>query len=108
MAGQGSGGVSASHAADCELRLYDRLFTIPDPDSVPDGQDFLSVLNPDSLVTVRAAKIEPSVLGDTPGSRYQFERTGYFVNDETDSAPGALVFNRTVTLRDSWARIKGQ
>lgn len=98
--------VCARHALDCELRLYDRLFTIPDPDAAPDGQDFLSVLNPQSLVTVRGAKIEPSIAEDEAGSRYQFERTGYFVNDETDSKPGALVFNRTVTLRDSWAKMK--
>ncbi|MEP6620845.1 MAG: glutamine--tRNA ligase/YqeY domain fusion protein [bacterium] len=98
--------VCARHALDCELRLYDRLFTIADPDAVPDGQDFLSVLNPDSLVTIRGAKIEPSVAGDGPASRYQFERTGYFVGDEIDSGPGALVFNRTVTLRDSWAKLK--
>lgn len=100
--------VSASHALDCELRLYERLFTVPDPDAVPDGQDFMSVLNPESLVTVRNAKVEPSVASDEPGSRYQFERTGYFVNDATDSAPGALVFNRTVTLRDSWAKISAK
>ena len=98
--------VSARHALECELRLYDRLFTVPNPDDVPDGLDFVSVLNPESLVTVRNAQIEPSVAKDAPGSRYQFERTGYFVSDATDSKPGALVFNRTVTLRDSWAKIK--
>ena len=71
--------VSATHALDCELRLYDKLFTVPDPDDVEDGQDFLSVLNPDSLVVVRGAKIEPSVANDPLGTRYQFERTAYFV-----------------------------
>jgi glutaminyl-tRNA synthetase len=100
--------VSATHALDCELRLYDKLFTIPDPDAAEDGQDFLSVINPESLVTVRGAKIEPSVGTDPAGSRYQFERTAYFVSDEVDSKPGALVFNRTVTLRDSWAKMKGK
>ncbi|MGQ0643638.1 MAG: glutamine--tRNA ligase/YqeY domain fusion protein [Gemmatimonadaceae bacterium] len=99
--------VSAAQALDCELRLYDRLFKVPDPDAVPEGQEFTSVLNPESLVTVRRAKIEPSVAGDPPGSRYQFERTGYFMSDPVDSKPGSLVYNRTVTLRDSWAKIAG-
>jgi len=98
--------VSAPHALDCELRLYDKLFRVPDPDAVEEGQDFLSMLNPDSLVVVRRAKIEPSVGRDPNGSRYQFERVGYFTSDPLDSRPGALVFNRTVTLRDSWAKIK--
>ena len=97
--------VSAARALDCELRLYDRLFSVPDPDAVPEGQEFTSVLNPDSLVTVRQAKIEPSVANDPPGTRYQFERTGYFMSDPVDSRPGALIYNRTVTLRDSWAKI---
>ena len=100
--------VSAARALDCELRLYDKLFTIPNPDDVEDGQDFLSVLNPDSLVVVRGAKVEPSVANDPIGTRYQFERTAYFVSDTVDSKPGALVFNRTVTLRDSWAKMKGK
>jgi glutaminyl-tRNA synthetase len=73
---------------------------------VPEGQDFTSVLNPESLVVVEGAKIEPSVARDEVGSRYQFERTGYFVSDPVDSRDGHLVFNRTVTLRDSWAKIK--
>jgi glutaminyl-tRNA synthetase len=88
---------------DCELRLYDTLFTVPDPDGLPEGQDFTSVLNPNSLVVLAGAKVEPSVAADPVGTRYQFERTGYFISDE-DSRPGALVFNRTVTLRDSWAK----
>ena len=99
--------VSAAHAADCELRLYDTLFTVPDPDGLPEGQDFTSVLNPDSLVVVHGAKVEPSVAADPIGTRYQFERTGYFISDE-DSRPGALVFNRTVTLRDSWVKEKAK
>ncbi len=99
--------VSAAHAVDCELRLYDTLFSIPDPDDVPDGRDFTSVLNPQSLVVVAGAKVEPSVARDAVGTRYQFERTGYFISDE-DSAPGRLVFNRTVTLRDSWAKEKAK
>ena len=98
--------VSAPHALDAELRLYDRLFSVPAPDAVPEGRDFLAALNPDSLVTVRGAKIEPSVASDPPGTRYQFERTGYFMSDPVDSRAGALVYNRTVALRDSWAKVK--
>jgi glutaminyl-tRNA synthetase len=98
--------VSAAHALGCELRLYDRLFSVPNPDALPEGRDFVTALNPQSLVTLRGAKIEPSVAADPPGSRYQFERTGYFISDPVDSTPGALVFNRTVALRDSWAKLK--
>ncbi len=98
---------SAAHALDCELRLYDKLFTVPDPDDVEEGKDFLSVVNRESLVVVRGAKIEPSVAQDPAESRYQFERTGYFAMDP-DSSAGALVFNRTVTLRDTWAKIKAK
>jgi glutaminyl-tRNA synthetase len=97
--------VSAAHALTCELRLYERLFVLPDPDAVPEGQDFMAAVNPQSLVVVSDARIEPSVANDPPGSRYQFERTGYFMSDPVDSKAGALVFNRTVGLRDSWARI---
>jgi glutaminyl-tRNA synthetase len=93
--------VSARHALPCEVRLYDRLFNTPDPDA--DG-DFIAALNPDSLKVVSGAVIEPSVAADPPMSRYQFERSGYFITD-TDSTPERLVFNRTVTLRDSWAKI---
>ena len=100
--------MSARHALDCELRLYDRLFAVPDPDAVPEGQDFISALNPESLVTRARRKVEPSVAADPPGSRYQFERTGYFISDPVDSREGALVFNRTVALRDSWAKVKGK
>jgi glutaminyl-tRNA synthetase len=99
--------VSAKHAHECELRMYDRLFTQPNPDDVPEGQDFLSVLNPESLVVISNAKIEPSVLKDAPLSRYQFERTGYFIADP-DSTPERMVFNRTVTLRDSWAKMQSK
>jgi glutaminyl-tRNA synthetase len=93
--------VSARHSLPCEVRLYDRLFRVPDPDQ---GDDFKEFLNPDSLVVVKDARIEPSVAGDEPGSRYQFERVGYFCADSVDSRAGSLVFNRTVTLRDSWAK----
>ena len=98
--------VSAPHALDCELRLYDKLFSVADPDAVPEGKDFLDVVDPASLIVVSGAKIEPSVGRDPTGSRYQFERTGYFMSDPLDSRPGALVFNRTVTLRDTWAKVK--
>ncbi len=100
--------VSAMHALTCELRLYDRLFTVADPDDVADGDDFTSMLNPESLVTVTDARIAPSVGADPVGTRYQFERTGYFVSDAVDSTADRLVFNRTVTLRDSWAKVKGK
>ena len=96
--------VSAAGALDCEVRLYDRLFSQPDPDAVPEGQDFISALNPDSLVVVSNAKIEPSVAGDPIGSRYQFERTGYFMSEVETSTRERLVFNRIVALRDSWAK----
>jgi glutaminyl-tRNA synthetase len=96
--------VSAAHAIDCEVRLYDRLFSQPDPDDVPEGQDFVSSLNPQSLVVIPHAKIEPSVARDAIGSRYQFERTGYFMSEPEDSTPERLVFNRIVGLRDSWAK----
>jgi glutaminyl-tRNA synthetase len=100
--------VSAEHASlPCEARLYDRLFTQPDPDDVPDDQEFTATLNPASLVTLREARIEESVANDPPGSRYQFERQGYFVSDMVDATPGALVFNRTVQLRDTWAKLQG-
>ncbi|HEX6751055.1 MAG TPA: glutamine--tRNA ligase/YqeY domain fusion protein [Longimicrobium sp.] len=94
--------VSGPHAVRCEVRLYDRLFTVPDPDA-QEG-DFKDYLNPASLVVVSDALIEPSVLGDPPGSRYQFERVGYFCSDILESTADALVFNRTVTLRDTWAK----
>jgi glutaminyl-tRNA synthetase len=100
--------VSVPHALDCELRLYDRLFSAPNPDALPEDRDFVNALNPDSLTTVRGAKVEPSVADDPPGTRYQFERTGYFISDPVDSRPGALVYNRTVTLRDSWAKLQNR
>ncbi|HXD47592.1 MAG TPA: glutamine--tRNA ligase/YqeY domain fusion protein [Gemmatimonadaceae bacterium] len=98
--------VAAPTAVDCQLRLYDRLFTVADPDDAEDGKDFLSVVNSESLVVVRGAKIEPSVAKNEPGTRYQFERTGYFISDPLDSGEGTLVFNRTVTLRDTWAKVR--
>ena len=92
--------VSAQHAADAEVRLYDHLFTSERPD---DDDDFMTTLNPRSLQVVSNAKIEPSLADASPGQRFQLERLGYFVVDP-DSKPGDLVFNRTVTLRDSWKK----
>jgi glutaminyl-tRNA synthetase len=96
--------VSAAHAVAVEVRLYDRLFSVEDPEAVPEGKTFLDNLNPDSLEVLREARAEPGLATATPGTRVQFERLGYFVVDP-DSRPGALVFNRTVGLRDTWARI---
>ncbi len=98
--------VSAAHAVDAEVRLYDRLFNKEDPYDAPEGQDFTANVNPDSLQVI-TARVEPSVLGAAPGARYQFERKGYFCVDP-DSTAGRLVFNRTVTLRDTWAKIARQ
>ncbi len=92
--------VSEKHAVPAEVRLYDRLFSVPDPDA-REG-DFREHLNPDSLRTLQAC-VEPSVKGDAPGTRYQFERQGYFWPDPEDSSPEALVFNQIVPLRDTWA-----
>jgi glutaminyl-tRNA synthetase len=97
--------VSAAHAIDAEVRLYDNLFSKENPNETAEGEDFTANLNPASLETLTACKLEPSLAGAAPGSRYQFERLGYFCAD-LDSAPGKLVFNRTVALRDAWAKIE--
>jgi glutaminyl-tRNA synthetase len=96
--------VSAAHALSAEARLYDRLFSTPDPDDVPPGGDFRQNLNPDSL-RVTQCLVEPSLRAARPLDRYQFERIGYFCADP-DTTPDRLVFNRTVTLRDTWAKIE--
>jgi len=93
--------VSAEHAITAEVRLYDRLFNVEDPEQ--DG-DFLAHLNPHSLEIVPDAKLEPSLATAPPGSRYQFERLGYFCVDK-DSTAERLVFNRTATLKDAWAKV---
>jgi glutaminyl-tRNA synthetase len=98
--------VSAAHALDAEVRLYDTLFSVENPDDVPEGEDFTSTLNPNSLEVLTNCKLEPSLAAAEPGTRYQFERLGYFCVDTEDSRPGAPVFNRTVTLKDSWAKIE--
>jgi glutaminyl-tRNA synthetase len=95
--------VSAAHAINAEVRLYDNLFSKENPNDVPEGQDFTANLNSNSLEVVTGAKLEPSLKSAEPGARYQFERLGYFCVD-TDSKPGAPVFNRTVALKDTWAR----
>ncbi len=97
--------VSAAHALEAEVRLYETLFSKEDPNQTPEGQDFTANLNPHSLEVVSNAKLEPSLAGAAPGSRYQFERLGYFCVDP-DSSSGKLVFNRTVALKDTWAKIE--
>ncbi len=99
--------VSASHALEADVRLYDRLFRVEDPADAPAGADFTTHLNSDSLETLTTCRVEPSLAGAAPGSRYQFERQGYFCVDP-DSSGERLVFNRTVTLRDTWAKIQKQ
>jgi glutaminyl-tRNA synthetase len=97
--------VSAAHAVDAEVRIYDKLFTKEDPNQVEEGQEFTANLNPNSLEVIAQAKLEPS-LGNAPvEGRYQFERLGYFCVDP-DSKPGHLVFNRTVALKDTWAKVE--
>ena len=97
--------VSAAHAIDAEVRLYDTLFSNPDPSDVPEGKDFTANLNPNSLEIVSHGKLEPSLKDAKAGDRYQFERLGYFCADD-DSKPGAPVFNRTVALKDTWAKVE--
>jgi glutaminyl-tRNA synthetase len=99
--------VSAEHAVDAEVRIYETLFNREDPNVVPEGQDFTVNLNPNSLEIVSGAKLEPSLRVAAPGDRYQFERLGYFAVDP-DSSRAKLVFNRTVALRDSWAKIEAK
>jgi len=97
--------VSASHAVDVEVRLYDNLFTKADPDEADQGKDFVSNLNPNSLELVAAAKVEPSLTNVAAGMRYQFERLGYFCVD-ADTKPGTPVLNRTAALKDTWAKVE--
>src|SRR5580692_2476084 len=97
--------VSAAHAVNAEVRFYENLFTREDPNQTEEGQDFTASLNPKSLEVLTDCKLEPSLADPTPGSRYQFERLGYFCVDP-DSKPGKPVFNRTVALKDTWAKIE--
>ena len=87
------------------MRLYDNLFTKEDPNEVEEGEDFTANLNPNSLEVVYNAKLEPSLASRKTGERFQFERLGYFCVDP-DSKPGTLVFNRTVALKDTWAKVE--
>jgi glutaminyl-tRNA synthetase len=96
--------VSAAHAGAAEVRLYDRLFLAEDPEQDVPGNTFPDNLNPQSLEVLRDCMLEPSLAAATPGSRFQFERLGYFSVD-AESRPGALTFNRIVSLRDTWARL---
>ncbi|MDH7598518.1 MAG: glutamine--tRNA ligase/YqeY domain fusion protein [Sedimentisphaerales bacterium] len=96
--------VSAAHAIDAEVRLYDRLFLKPDPEEVQEGQDFTANINPNSLQILKGCKVEPSLTDTRPLDRWQFERLGYFCTD-LDSRPDRLVFNRTVELKDTWAKL---
>jgi glutaminyl-tRNA synthetase len=99
--------VSAAHALPAEVRLYDRLFHRENPDDVEEGEDFTASLNPDSLKVVPGARVEPGLQKASPGDFFQFERQGYFAVDP-DSTPGKPVFNRTVSLKDAWARIEAR
>ncbi|MBI5240687.1 MAG: glutamine--tRNA ligase/YqeY domain fusion protein [Elusimicrobia bacterium] len=98
--------VSARHAAEAEVRLYDHLLSAADLGDVPEGEDFLKHLNPKSLETLKGCRVEPALAQAGPGGRWQFERQGYFCADSRDCKPGSLVFDRTVTLRDTWAKIE--
>jgi len=97
--------VSAAHALEAEVRLYDHLFTRPDPENTAEGEDFKDFINPESMVVLPRCFVEPSLAAAKPGERFQFERLGYFCVDP-DSTPERLVFNRTVSLKDTWAKIE--
>ncbi|MCE5243332.1 MAG: glutamine--tRNA ligase/YqeY domain fusion protein [Syntrophobacteraceae bacterium] len=97
--------VSAEHAVDAEVRLYDHLFLAENPGDVKDDEDFRKHLNPNSLEVLTSCKLEPSLRDAAPGNPYQFERQGYFCADTVDSTRESLVFNRTTTLRDTWAKV---
>ena len=99
--------VSAKHALEAKVNLYDHLFTQENPEDVEDGVDFTVNLNPDSLKVIEKCYIEPSVSDAKPLDRFQFERLGYFCVDK-DSTPENLIFNRTVTLKDTWAKMQNK
>jgi glutaminyl-tRNA synthetase len=98
--------VSADHSLPAEMRLYDRLFRVSNP--MEGDSDFVDHLNPNSLETLTSCRVEPSLAGAAPGSRFQFERVGYFCADMKDSSPERQVFNRVASLRDSWAKAAKQ
>jgi glutaminyl-tRNA synthetase len=98
--------VSAEHAYEAEVRLYDHLFSVPEPEDVPEGHDFVDNLNPNSLELLRGCRLEPALRDAPPGATFQFERLGYFCADPVRSRPGAPAFHRAVALRDTWAKIE--
>ena len=98
--------VSAAHAHEAEVRLYDHLFAVPEPDDAPAGADFTHNLNPASLEVLAGCKLEPALRDAAALERFQFERLGYFCADPVRSRPGAPAFHRTVALRDTWAKIE--
>jgi glutaminyl-tRNA synthetase len=98
--------VSASHAIEAEVRLYDHLFVKEDPNDVEEGKEFADYINPKSLEVLTSCRLEPSLKDAKHGDRFQFERMGYFCVDTVDSTPGSPVFNRIVTLKDEWAKIQ--
>ncbi|MCA8998768.1 MAG: glutamine--tRNA ligase, partial [Planctomycetaceae bacterium] len=100
--------VSARHAIPAEVRLYDHLMKIPDPSDIPEEEDWKDFINQDNLVVLKDCMLEPALAEAEPGKPVQFERKGYFVVDAKHSQPDALVFNRSVTLKDSWAKQKGK
>jgi glutaminyl-tRNA synthetase len=97
--------VSAEHSLPAEVRLYNHFFVKENPNEVEEGKDFTDYINPNSLEILQDCRVEPSLADTKPGDRCQFERLGYFCVDAKESEPGALIFNRTVTLRDTWAKI---
>jgi glutaminyl-tRNA synthetase len=100
--------VSAEHSIEAEVRLYDHLLKIPDPSELPEGTDWKSALNENSLQVLKGCRLETSLAECEPGVPVQFERKGFFVVDSRDSKPGQLVFNRSVTLKDNWAKVQGK
>ena len=100
--------MSAKQAIEAEVRLYDRLFSHPTPDATKDGSDYKMHLNPDSLRSLTQCYLEANLGSAQPGEWFQFEREGYFCTDPARTANGMPIFNRTVTLRDSWAKIEKQ
>jgi glutaminyl-tRNA synthetase len=98
--------VSAAHALEAEVRLYDHLLTIANLSEIEEGADFKAYLNPNSFIRLTTCRVEPSLLRAIPGDRYQFERQGYFCVDSVDSSGGKLIFNRIVSLKDTWAKME--
>ena len=100
--------VNAQESVRATVNLYDHLFRTTDPEDVPEGGHWHDNLNPDSLEVLTTCQLEPSLANAEPGERFQFERLGYFCVDCVDSTPGVLVFNRTATLRDTWAKLEAR